>query len=70
MLNNKFVFHYDNEDEMYKEQTNSDFIKGRYTKKFPSDLRDLQEKLLDPSERKRITMAQTLKHPWIVRKGK
>lgn len=70
MLNNKFPFHYDDEDGMYKEQTNADFIKTRYTKKFPADLRDLQEKLLDPNERKRITMSQTLNHPWILRKGK
>ncbi|XP_017493700.1 PREDICTED: testis-specific serine/threonine-protein kinase 3-like, partial [Rhagoletis zephyria] len=70
MLNNKFVFHYDNEEEMLKEQTSgADFVKSRYTRKFPADLRDLQEKLLHPSEAKRLSMAQALKHPWIVRKG-
>ena len=63
-------FHWDDLKLMYAEQSNPQFIKTRYTKKFPEDLKDLQEGLFAVDELQRTTMAQTLKHPWIVRRGK
>lgn len=75
MLNLKFPFHWENPKEFYKEQTTKGFLKSRYVPpkgkdSFPEDLIDLQEQLLEPDESKRITMAQTIKHPWLLRKGK
>ena len=55
---------------MLKEHTDPNFIGTRYTKKFPTDLRKLQEAFFAVEEANRITMAETLKHPWILRKGK
>ncbi|KAI2800488.1 hypothetical protein RDWZM_009154 [Blomia tropicalis] len=70
MLNNKFPFHFDNDKTMLAEQLNPDHLATRYVKKFPADLRDLQEKFFIVEEKNRITMAQVLEHPWILRKGK
>ena len=55
---------------MNQEQTSPTYLKTRYTKKFPADLLDLQEKLLTVDESERITMAKALEHPWILRRGK
>ena len=44
MLNNKFPFHFGDSKKMLIEQTDRDFIKTRYVKRFPSDLRNFQEK--------------------------
>ena len=70
MLNNKFPYHFGDTKRMLNEQTDPNYIKGRYIKKFPSDLRNLQESFFIENEKKRITMAQVMDHPWIVRKGK
>lgn len=70
MLNNKFPFHFGDSRKMYQEQTDPNFIKSRYIKKFPSDLRNLQESFFILEEAKRPTISQTLEHPWILRKGK
>ena len=70
MLNNKYPFHFDNTNQLYREQTIPNFIKTRYVKKFSDDLCDLQEKFFVIDEAARITMTQVLEHPWILRKGK
>lgn len=70
MLNNKYPFHWDNEKEHLIEQCDPRFISTRFIKQFAPDLIDLIEKFFIIDETKRITMAQTLVHPWIVRKGK
>ena len=70
MLNNKFPYHFGDTKRMLSEQTDPNYIKGRYIKKFPPDLRNLQESFFTENEKKRITMAQVMDHPWILRKGK
>ncbi|KPM04352.1 serine/threonine protein kinase-like protein 5 [Sarcoptes scabiei] len=70
MLNNKFPFHFGDQKKMFAEQVDTNFIKTRYIKKFPSDLRHLQEQFFEYSETDRITMRQVLRHPWILRRGK
>lgn len=60
MLNNKFPFHV----------ADCNYTKLRFIKKFPADLTKLQEKIFDVDDNTRITMAQVLEHPWILRKGK
>lgn len=70
MLNNKFPYHFGDAKKMYKEQIDSNFIKGRFIKKFSEDLKDLQMRLFDPEEKTRITMPQVLEHTWIVRKAR
>ncbi|KAI2807398.1 protein serine threonine kinase [Blomia tropicalis] len=70
MLNNRFPFHFDDPKEMYREQTKVDFLKTRYVKYFPRDLRQLQEAHFIVDETARITMAEVLEHRWIERKGK
>jgi serine/threonine protein kinase len=69
MLNNKFPFHYLDSKIMLKEQNDPKFIKSRYTKDFPKDLRNLQEIMFDANESTRISLAQVLVHPWVQRKG-
>lgn len=70
MLNNKFPYHFGDAKKMYKEQTDPNFIKGRFSKKLSEDLKDLQMNLFDPEEKTRPTMAQVLEHSWIVRKAR
>lgn len=70
MLNNKFPFHFGDAKRMYKEQTDPNFIKERYVKRFSEDLRDLQEKFFEPEESNRIKIPMVLEHSWILRKGK
>jgi 5'-AMP-activated protein kinase catalytic alpha subunit len=70
MLNNKFPFHFGDAKAMFKEQNDPNFIRTRYVKEFPKDLKNLQQRLFDPKEETRITLAQVLDHPWVRRKGK
>jgi hypothetical protein len=70
MLNNKFPYHFGDSKTMLKEHCDANFIGTRYVKKFPTDLRQLQEAFFVVDEKERITLDEALKHPWIVRKGK
>lgn len=70
MLNNKFPFHFGDPQKMLAEQTNRRYIKGRYIKEFPRDLKDLQEKMFQVDENSRPLIGDILQHPWILRKGK
>ena len=71
MLNNRFPFHFDYHEQMLSEQLRgSAYIKTRYVKVFPRDLRQLQEAFFIVREEDRITMSAVLEHPWILRKGK
>ena len=69
MLNNKFPFHFGDAKKMLKEQMDKKFIENRFCKQFPDDLKDLQFKLFEPNEAKRLTIAVMLEHAWIKRKG-
>ena len=69
-LNNKFPFHYGDSKAMLKEMYDPNFMGTRYVKKFPEDLRELQEALFEVDEAERMTVPDILKHPWILRKGK
>ena len=70
MLNNKFPYHFGDSKAMLKEMYDPKFIGTRYIKKFPADLRQLQEALFTVNEKDRISMADVMNHGWIVRKGK
>ena len=57
--------------DRYREQTDPAFIKTRYEKPLSLAVRQLLETgFFIEDERKRLTMAKALAHPWIVRKGK
>ncbi|KAH7637751.1 testis-specific serine/threonine-protein kinase 4 [Dermatophagoides farinae] len=70
MLNNKFPFHFGDSKKMLIEQTDRDFIKTRYVKRFPSDLRNFQEKFFVVDETIRWQISEVFQHPWILRKGR
>jgi len=70
MLNNKFPFHFGDTKQMLTEQYDPNFIQNRYVKQLSKDLKDLQQRLFDPKENSRITLAQVLDHSWVRRKGK
>ena len=70
MLNNKFPFHFGDSKAKFKEQSDPKFVQTRYTKEFSKDLKDIQQKLFDPKESSRITLAVVLAHPCVKRKGK
>ena len=70
MLNNKFPFHFGDAKKMLKEQTDKEYIEGRFTKEFAADLKDLHHKLWKVSEKERLNINEMLKHEWIKRMGK
>lgn len=70
MVNNKFPFHFNDHKKMFKEQNDSQYINGRFTREFSAELKDLQLKMWIVSEKDRITMEQVLQHRWIKSKDK
>ena len=71
MLTNRFPFHFADTKAMHQEMTNYPaFIRTRFNDHNSPLVRDLIETIFHPSDRVRPTMAEVLKHKWILTKGK
>ncbi|XP_054154256.1 testis-specific serine/threonine-protein kinase 4-like [Oppia nitens] len=73
MLNNKFPFHFGKKygpKGMIKEQEDPNHLINRFIKDFSKHLKELIERLLDPQEKSRMSMRETLGCKWFKEKGK
>lgn len=71
MLSNRFMFHFGDVKKMHKEQTDYPaYIQARFTDSMSEKVRDLMERIFHPDDKQRVTMADVLKHNWILSKGK
>ena len=70
MLNDKFPFHCNSKDQMYKEMKTPNWIEQRYTRRPCKHVRHLIKKMLEVEEKDRFTMKDVLKHKWIKEKAK
>ncbi|KAK5637813.1 hypothetical protein RI129_000004 [Pyrocoelia pectoralis] len=69
-IHNKFPFHYGDNQKMLNQMNDPNFLPGRYATPMSKDLQNLQEGLFQLNEKRRMTMAEVLQHPWIKKRGK
>lgn len=66
MLNNKYIFHYEDRKVMYREHQDKLFIAGRFGSHLSEEAKNLMMAMFEFDEAARIDVAKIFEHNWVV----